>query len=382
MARQAQSQISIIDVNDGINPIVAFATNENHTFSAGETGAVTSTGFESDIMVFVGQTAAAYQTSGTLSGNNQFIITSAAYEGTSTGWATPTNTNGRITVGSISASAVSNVVLRVTVSVRNDRGTDLTGINVDITLSFVRNGAGGSVIELNGTGQAFRANSAGTVINSATTNPDIIVGLGTQGTTGNITYEISENGGSFSAQTNTGTGMGQIAAYDADDSGSVTATGMLPTAQNGAARLLITRANFGTNRTMALRVTGASGGQDTITFFRVDQGNPGNDSLIVAISSNNTNVFRNAAGTAKTLTAIVIDSGTGATPTGTITYTWTRSGSGSVAAGTVRVTSQTNRTVVASGGVLASAGTFPTIIVGPEDVDTEESFTCVVDVAP
>ena len=52
-----------------------------------------------------------------------------------------------------------------------------------------------------------------------------------------------------------------------------------------------------------------------------------------------------------------------------------------MSAGVVRVTAQNDRTVVASGGVLAENGDFPSISVGPEDVDTEEAFTCIVDVS-
>ena len=130
---------------------------------------------------------------------------------------------------------------------------------------------------------------------------------------------------------------------------------------------------------MAIRVSGASGGQDTITLFRVDQGNNGNDAIIVNVVSSNGNIFRNGAGAAKTLTAMVYDAGTGSQLTSGVSYTWTRSGSGSVSAGAVRVTSSTNRTVVATGGVEASGTEYQTIIVGEEDVDTEEVFTCTVD---
>ena len=42
MARQARAQQTIVDINDGVNPVVAFATNENHTFSASETGVVSN----------------------------------------------------------------------------------------------------------------------------------------------------------------------------------------------------------------------------------------------------------------------------------------------------------------------------------------------------
>ena len=130
---------------------------------------------------------------------------------------------------------------------------------------------------------------------------------------------------------------------------------------------------------MAIRLQGAAGGQDTITLFRVDQGNDGNDAVIVSIVSSNGNIFRNGAGAAKTLTALVYDAGSGSQLTSGVSYTWTRSGSGSVSAGTVRVTSSTNRTVVASGGVEANGTLFPTIVVGEEDVDTSEVFTCTID---
>ena len=128
----------------------------------------------------------------------------------------------------------------------------------------------------------------------------------TQGSTGNITYAVSQNGEAFQTRTSTGTGVGQIAGYDNDGSGAFS-TGTIPVAQNAVQRLQITRANFGNNRAMAIRLNGASGGQDTITLFRVDQGTSGNDAIIVNIMSNNGNIFRNGAGAAKTLTAMVFD---------------------------------------------------------------------------
>ena len=94
------------------------------------------------------------------------------------------------------------------------------------------------------------------------------------------------------------------------------------------------------------------------------------------ITSSDGVVFKNNAGTAKTLTANVTDADTGVAPTTSITYTWTRA-----AGAGVRVTSSTDRTVIATGGVLASGTGFPNIVVGAEDVLTQERFAVSVSVA-
>lgn len=389
MARTATGQLTVVDITDGVDPIVAFATNENHTFSANEAGTITTAtrqGFVSGVRVFVGQSSAAYTTAASLTANventPQYRVASAAYVGTATDWGTinvgTVDSNASITIGSIGTNATPTVTIRVRLDVRNNRGVVINNVDTIITLGIVRNGAGGQIVELTTTGQAFRADEGGNVIDNATTNPDVIISIETQGTTGNISIATSQNGGAFVSQTSTGSGAGQIAGYDDDGTGAFQ-TGNFPTAQNGIQRLNITRSNFSNNRAMAVRVSGASGGQDTITLFRVDQGTTGNDAIILNIVSSNGNVFRNGAGAAKTLTAMVFDAGDGSQITSGVSYTWTRSGSGSVSAGTVRVTSASNRTVVATGGVEASGTGFPTIIVGEEDVDTEEAFTCSVD---
>ena len=111
-------------------------------------------------------------------------------------------------------------------------------------------------------------------------------------------------------------------------------------------------------------------------MFKVQEGAAGTGAIIVSVTSNNGTVFKNSAGTAKTLTANVTDVDTGVAPSTSITYTWTR------AAGvTVLVTSQADRTVVSTGGVQATGTGFPDIIVGPEDVTTQERFGVSVSVA-
>ena len=95
-------------------------------------------------------------------------------------------------------------------------------------------------------------------------------------------------------------------------------------------------------------------------------------------SSPDGNVFRNASGDPKTTIANVIDSGTGALPTTGITYDWTYADGSQV-----RVTSASDFSVVASGGVLAdgSGANTDRIVVGPEDVTGAASFICDVTVA-
>ena len=379
MARTARGQITFIDVTDGVSPITAYMSNENHTFTATEAGVVNNrAGFTSTLNVFIGQNQSTY--TDPITGNNQHRITSVAYVGTSTGWGTPVNTSGVITIPSITTSATPNVVVRVTFEVRNNTGTITSGLTLDITLSVVRQGAGGQSIALDATRQAFFADADGSVIDDDTTNPDIIMRLVTGGTTGPISYEVSQNGGAFVARTSTGTGQGQIGFYDTDNTGDVDQTGTLPTAQNGVARIRITRANFGTNRTMAIRVAGMDGGLDVITLFRVRQGDAGRAAILVDITTNSPQgtVFRNAAGTAKTTIASVIDSATGAAPTTAITYNWMYANGDPV-----RVVSASDFNVVLSGGVLAdgSGANTDRIIVGAEDVTGSASFICMVTVA-
>ena len=107
----------------------------------------------------------------------------------------------------------------------------------------------------------------------------------------------------------------------------------------------------------------------------------GESSITINIISNEGNIFRNAVGPDKILTAFVFDNGTGAQVTSGVRYTWFR-GDGTVP---VRVTSQTNRTVVNAGGVIArdidpQMDGFPSITLDAGDVNTQETFTCEVEV--
>ena len=375
MARVASNEITITDISDGTNPITAFTTNANHTFAAAANGTVSNVaGFTSTLIVFVGQTQASYvATIG--STPETFSITNIAYVGSSTGWGTPSNASGTITIPSVSATAAISVTLRLTFSVvPTSTTTPVTGLTQDITLSIVKEGAGGQVIEIVPSSQTFFANSAGTLNAS---QPNIILGIESQGTTGNITLATSINGAAFTTQTTTSTAQGGISFYDADTSGTVETTGTFPVTQNGIARLAIAQTNLGnTGNTLTVKVTGATGGSDALTVFKVQEGAAGTGAIIVSVTSSDGTVFKNSAGTAKTLTANVTDVDTGVAPSTSITYTWTRANGAAV-----RVTSISDRTVISTGGVLASGTGFPNIIVGPEDVTTQERFGVSVSVA-
>tara|TARA_R110002074_G_scaffold690_5_gene3791 strand:- start:847 stop:1995 length:1149 start_codon:yes stop_codon:yes gene_type:complete len=380
MARVASNEITITDISDGTNPIIAFTTNANHTFAASANGTVSNIiGFSSTLVVFVGQTQASYvSTIG--STPNTFSITAMDYVDTTgvispTGWGTPSNNNGTVTIQSISATAALSTTLRLTFSVvPTSTTTPVTGLTQDITLSVVKEGAGGQVFQITPSSQTFFANSSGTLNAS---QPNSILGIESQGTTGNITLATSINGAAFITQTATSTAQGGIAFYDADTSGTVSTTGTFPVTQNGIARLAIAQTNLGnTGSTLTVKITGATGGSDAITIFKVEEGAPGTGAIIVSVTSSDGVVFKNSAGTVKTLTANVIDVDTGAAPTTVITYTWTRA-----ALAQVHVTSQTDRTVIASGGVVASGTGFPDIKVGAEDVLTQERFGASVSVA-
>lgn len=376
MARVAAGGITLIDVTDGTNPIAVGLTNENHSFVATEAGVVQNrTGFSTELRVFVGGTAATYNVAGTTTANT-FRITGVAYQGTSTGWTAPAfSSSGVVTIPGISNTATPSVIVRITYRVTNENGIQLAAETIDASLNVVRQGAGGLIIALAATDQFFFSDNAGSL---DTGQDDIILSISSQGSVGNYQFAISQNGGAFVTRTATGTGVGQISAYDADTTGDVETTGNFP---NQPARIAISSANLGTNDTMAIRVTGANGGTDTVTIGKVRRGATGAAAIIVDVNSNNDDVFRvGSTNAAKTLSVTVYDAADGSVidASNITNYRWTRSGSGSVSAGNVRVTSSTNRAVVASGGVEANGSSFTTIIVGDEDVSDRETFNCIV----
>jgi hypothetical protein len=372
MPRISSSEITLVDVTDGTNPISAFLTNENHSFSQTEAGVVNNVaGFSTRLIVYEGATPLVYDTDNSLA-NGEYRITSAAYVETATNWGLPigiNHSNATITIPSIGAITEKQVTLRITFSYRNSLGTTVTGLTKDCTLSVIQQGAGGLVIDLTPANQIFTADSAGVLTAS---QPDIVVAVNTQGSVGSYIYSTSLNGGTFVVKTTTADTPGNISGFDSDDTGSKL-TGALPA--SGLARLFISQNNLGdANNTLTVKLAGATGGVDFVTIYKARQGVTGVAAIVVVIESNSGTIFKNNLGTAKTLTCKVFDMSTGAQITTGVTYTWTRS------SGTLFVDNLTNRNVQAAGGVALTAGAYPTIVVGPEDVDTSEKFACSVSV--
>lgn len=400
MARSASGAITLVDITDGTSPVSAFLTNENHTFSASAGGAVATaerTGFSSQVELFIGTTQGTrIANSTTPASEGQFRVLSVGSDAnnnsvaTGTGWgfAIGTNAAALITLNSISPTSADTASLSVRVQYHN--GINASNfLNLTLTVSKVRQGAGGVVVTMAPTKQYFTADNAGTILSGAPNNVDVQINVDTVGTTGALTIETSQNGGSFTAQTSTSSAAGGIAGFNLDQS-TTQMTGNFPsgitTGSDSTFALFIDSANLGANDTLAVRVTAGNGGGDTVTIIKVREGAEGANAIIVVVESSNDTVFRTGeANVDKTLTCRVYDADDGSELTdNAIVYTWSRSGSGSVSAGAVRI-GTANRLVQDSGGRVANQNRQnggQTIVVGDEDIDNREQFTCTVSNVP
>ena len=382
MSRIARGAVTIVDINDGSNPISAVLTNQNHTFPANESGTVTAATrqlFSTGAIVYIGKTLATLSTDGTLA-NNEYRIKPVGTENIDTritsgvGWTIAVDANtGLLTVTAIPTTNVNTCTAAVVIEYKDPAQNTNGTIELTLTLARVNEGAGGSVINLSATSQTFFADFGGTFFTGEGVNPDIIMVVDTGGSPGAQTYEVSQNGNPFTAVTTASNTEGGIKGFDGDLSGEFTETGTISTT---ADRLLISKDNLGTNDTLTVKVSGANGGVDVVTIMKVREGDKGAAAINVSIaSSTGGTVFKNNSGTAKELSVSVTDSkdGTSLTPT---SYQWFKNGV------QVNVTSATNRTVVQTGGEAANGAAYPTITVGPQDVtdSSAEEFSCIVTV--
>ena len=380
MARTARASRTFYDVTDGVTPITIKASNENHSFAASSDGTVASatrTMFSSLIRAYLGQTLLTYSTNTATA--NTYRVTSATYEGSPTGWGTPdVSSTGTITIPSISATAAENVIINVIVSVTNAASQVTTGLPLEITLSVIKQGAGGASISLAANKDVFNANNAGTL--EAGQDP-VILAVTSLGTTGAISFATSLDGGNYITRSNTGAGQGFISGYDTDASGSFTTSGAIPS--TGVARVQITQENVGNLTTLSIRAQGDTGGADFVTITKLRAGSNGASSLYAVIDVPQGDVFRNNETTDKVATARVFDQATGTEITGsTVSYNWQRTNSAGTAFEAVRVTSSSNRTVIdGSGGVEANGVAFPSITIGDEDVTGRRTYDCTITVS-
>lgn len=380
MSRIARGAVTIVDINDGSNPISAVLTNQNHTFPANENGTVTTATrelFSTGAVVYIGSTLATLSTDSTLA-NNEYRIKPVGTGGTDTrvtsgtGWAISVDANtGLLTVTAIPDTNVNTCTVAVVIEYKDPTQSTNGTIELTLTLARVNEGAGGSVVNLSATSQTFFADFGGTFLSNG--NNDIIIGIQTGGSPGAQTYEVSQNGNPFAAVTTASATEGGIKGYDTDLTGDFTTSGTINTTSD---RLLVSKENLGTNDTYTLKVTGNNGGVDVVTIMKVREGDKGAAAIIVnLVSSTGGTVFKNNSGTAKEITVEVRDAkdGTDLVPTN---YVWLKNGA------QVNVTSATNRTVVSTGGEAASGAAYPSIIIGPEDVtdNSTAEFSCIVTV--
>jgi hypothetical protein len=380
MSRIARGAVTIVDINDGSNPISAVLTNQNHTFPANENGTVTTATrnlFSTGAIVYIGNVLATLSTTATLANNTYRIkpvgtTTSDTRVTSGTGWTISVNSNtGLLTVTAVPTTNVTSCTVAVIIEYKDPTQTSKGTIELTLTLSRVNEGAGGSVVNLSATSQTFFADFGGAFL--STGNSDIIVGIETGGSPGAQTYEVSQNGNSFVAVTTASDTIGGIKGFDEDLTGNFTQTGTISTTSD---RLLISKSNLGTNDTYTIKVSGANGGVDVVTIMKVREGDKGAAAINVSItSSTGGTVFKNNSGTSKTLSVVVTDAKDGTTLTPT-SYQWLKNGA------QINVTSSSTRTVVSTGGEAANGAAYPTIIVGPEDVtdNSAEEFSCIVTV--
>ena len=397
MARQASGAITLVDVTDGTNPVSAFLTNENHTFSASAGGNVSNgerTGFFSDVNIFLGSTQLTPVANNTTPTSGTFRViavgtganSSRVTTGT-TGWTFAVDTDATPSVRLSAISDTSSDTGGLLVRIQYHDGNDANNfLELTITVSKVRQGAGGVVVTLAPTKQTFFSNNAGTLDTGAPNSTDVQINVNTVGTTGTLTIQTSQNGGAFTNQSATSNAAGGIAGFNLTQDSTQT-TGSFPAlitnGTDSTFALFIDANNLGNaNNTLAVRVTAGNGGGDTVTIVKVREGAAGADAIIVVVESSNDSVFRTGENNpTKTLTCRVYDAATGGELTdGNIIYTWSRSGSGLISSGPVRIGSG-NRNVQDSGGRVANQNRTnggATIIVDDGDIVNREQFTCTV----
>lgn len=298
--RTATAAITLTDLKDGQDSVTAFLTNENHTFVANDAGTVSTEtigAFSSFVKVFVGGTEQSFE-AGVEPQSGKFGIGSPS--SSSSGWEFSVDSS----TGEITADAIGNANYNmVTIPVYYNTGSVKT-FNLQLTVNRVQDGAGGTVINLTPSSQMFSADDKGVMLPSQL---DADLGVDMTGSPGALTYETSMDGAAFVAQTSTSNNPGGIAGYDTDGTGTYS-TGTIPNSLDSGARLLIKKENLGTSvATLTVRVSGATGGKDAVTFAKVRSGA---GAVYVNIVPNN-GIFRNNSGDPITATATVIDATSG-----------------------------------------------------------------------
>ncbi len=384
MARSASNSVTIFDVVDGSDPIVAYQTNPAHTFIASSDGAVTAAvvnSYSNLIYCYIGgdKATASTATSDAAMANSSFRLSSSSGAGNavtvsaagwpaSADWDYTAETDQAIKLtaplSALSNSTPDSATAILHIRIKNAAGT-VSSVNQDISFTKALAGSNSNVITLTSKTNIFTANSAGTIDDG---QGDIVVTIETQGSPGDQTYEVALNGGDFVTRTSAFSNAGQI--YRWDD--NLTGPGQSGTIGATAQRLFISDNNLGDgNNSYQLRVSGADGGSDTLNIVKVSRGVDAANAIVVSVSSSTTDVFSSTDTADKTLTARAYDQSSGSEITTGLTYDWRLGAPDS----TDRVQVDAGGNVVESGG---SDATGKTIIVDDDDVDGSQQYSCIV----
>jgi len=375
MSRVATGAITITDIADGGSPISAFLTNENHTFAASNLGAVTSAergSFSTTIAIFVGFAIGIYKSTAVaavVGDYNKFSYGTLSSSSAGWTWAIDSST-GAITIATIPTSTTNkSTTITIPISV-NDSSTTLKTVSLSLTLNKSIEGTGGAVIQLSATKQYFQYDEFANL--SPAVQSDVTINLETQGIVGTLTAQKSVDGAGFTTLVQ-GTGADAAKLLDIDGAGA-------------ADSIVISTANFHDSNTLTLKISGSTGGSDSVSLVRVRDGIRGASGLYVNVTSSDGNIFKNGTGNDKTVTCTIFDmiDGSSVTHVGTgtgqtsVVYNWQRVDAGGTSAD-VLVTSGT-RNVVPSGGVTADGSGAATLVVGHTDIADNSStqFSCTV----
>ena len=380
IVRTATAAVTLTDVIDGQSAVSAFLTNANHTFISSPTGQVgdaARTDFQTNVQAYVGGTELAYSSNAT-AGDGEFVIDDIQQ---ATGFTFVEGADGTITCDAIVAPDAAEYKRSgtVIVTVAYNTGKFTGTIDLELSVTIVRDGADSTVINLIQSDHTFLADADGVL---ASDQNDVIVEFVVTGTATNVAISTKTNGGAFSATT-VGTEAGKIAGYRLSQSDSFTTTGSLPTeGWTTGSQIKIAPSNVGDSAfSYTMKVSGDQG-QDVVSVAKLLAGR---GAIKVDIIPSGLITFRNNSGDPVPLTAVVTD----ATSEGDniitdnvggfeIKYSW-EYGDGT----SVRVASASDSTVVTSGGVVADGinNNFSGITVGPEVVpDTSAPISIRCDV--
>lgn len=378
--RTATAAVTLTDVIDGQSAVSAFLTNANHTFISsptGQVGTAARTDFQTAVQAYVGGTELQYS-SNVSAGDGEFVITEIQQ---ATGFTFVEESTGTITCDAIVAPDAAEYKRSGTVIIKVSYNTGGRTGNIDLELSvtIVKDGADSTVINLIQSDFTFLADADGVM---ASSQDDIVVEFVVSGTATNVNFTSKTNGGVF-APAAVGDGVGKISGWRLSQSDTFNTTDSLPTeGWTTGSQVLIKPSNLGSSAfSMTLKVSGDQG-QDVVSVAKLLAGR---GAVKVDIIPSGPTVFRNNTGAPVTLTAVVTDAtseGDNVLADGVggfeIKYSWEYAGGSQVF-----VASASDSTVVTSGGVPADGNThnFSAVTAGPEVVpDTSSPLSIRCDV--